>query len=295
MARPIIDARFYDTYQFVSGVHEILTDTSAHLLLINEFCCDGQHLAHSAAFPRYSALHCFLEFLIRGWLIDESLHVDLAERKAMLADSKGFDEPLDDWDPCVLPVEEAMKHYGFELEPFTDWLKHQGKRFEAADENDISEYLDELPLTEPFDKLLTQSVREAFYILFGNRRLLLHFNDMMAQELTLHAKDEIPEEYAAKFSKPGILKRVGIPEWAKRAVFFRDRGLCVTCGNDLSGLMSAWPDEHYDHVVPLTAGGLNDVTNLQVLCGTCNRKKGPRHIVTSNSYEDWYPFKRRDE
>jgi hypothetical protein len=124
---------------------------------------------------------------------------------------------------------------------------------------------------------------------------LLHFNHMMAQELTMHAEEEIPEDYAANFAKPGVLKRVAVPEWVKRAVFFRDRGRCVACAADLTGLVSAWSDEHYDHVVPLAASGLNDVTNIQLLCGGCNRKKGHRKIVMSSSYEDWYPFARRDQ
>ena len=81
-----------------------------------------------------------------------------------------------------------------------------------------------------------------------------------------------------------------IPDWVRRAVFFRDRGMCVTCGIDLSGLGSIWSDEHFDHIVPLASGGLNDITNIQLLCAGCNLKKGGRNTLTSTSYEDWYPL-----
>ena len=256
----------------MSRVHEVLNDTESHLQLVHDFTCDGQHFEHSTPFPRYSALHCFLEYLIRELLTDDTLQVDLSQRQAMFESVAESPEDLEDLDPRILPIEEALKHHGFDYQPFTDWLKHREKRFEDADQNDIGDYLDNLQLEETFDKLLIQSVREAFYILFGNRWLLLHFNDMMAKVLSIHADEEIPDEYAGNFAKPGVLERVRLPIWVKRPVFFRDRGRCVACGVNLSGLQDTWPDEHFDHLVPLAAGGLNDVTNIQLLCGTCNRK-----------------------
>jgi 5-methylcytosine-specific restriction endonuclease McrA len=40
----------------------------------------------------------------------------------------------------------------------------------------------------------------------------------------------------------------------------------VECGSDF--------DIQYDHVIPVARGGSNEVDNLQILCATCNRKKG---------------------
>jgi 5-methylcytosine-specific restriction endonuclease McrA len=31
-----------------------------------------------------------------------------------------------------------------------------------------------------------------------------------------------------------------------------------------------------DHVVPLAKGGIESITNLQILCETCNLKKGSK-------------------
>ena len=52
----------------------------------------------------------------------------------------------------------------------------------------------------------------------------------------------------------------------KQFVFIRDGGQCVQCGqkNELQ----------YDHVIPVALGGSSEPENLQILCASCNRKKG---------------------
>ncbi|WHI44650.1 HNH endonuclease [Microbulbifer sp. TRSA001] len=120
---------------------------------------------------------------------------------------------------------------------------------------------------------------------------MMLFNDMMSRSLEL-AKDMLPpEETDQLFVRPGILKRKSIPKWVQRAVFFRDRGRCVLCDKDLSGTLNLENLENYDHIVPLSKHGLNDVTNIQLLCKECNQidKKGGQPI-TSNKYQSWYSY-----
>jgi 5-methylcytosine-specific restriction endonuclease McrA len=100
---------------------------------------------------------------------------------------------------------------------------------------------------------------------------------------------QIQSEQAEHFARAGVLKRVSIPDWVRRAVFFRDRGLCVLCHRDLTGIVNIWSNDKFDHIVPLAAGGLNDVSNIQLLCRECNSKKHAGTPVTSNRYEAWYP------
>ena len=50
-------------------------------------------------------------------------------------------------------------------------------------------------------------------------------------------------------------------------------GKCVYCR------VSFGPKYHVDHVVPLSAGGSNDKTNLQILCAPCNLSKGAKHPI----------------
>ncbi|WP_199318875.1 HNH endonuclease signature motif containing protein [Leptolyngbya sp. FACHB-541] len=64
--------------------------------------------------------------------------------------------------------------------------------------------------------------------------------------------------------------------------------MCAICGTDLSGLVSLSPIENFDHMVPLARGGLNDVTNLQLLCQPCNLRKRDGTATTSRTYEAWY-------
>jgi 5-methylcytosine-specific restriction endonuclease McrA len=79
-----------------------------------------------------------------------------------------------------------------------------------------------------------------------------------------------------------------MPEWVKKAVLYRDRGACGACNKDVSGLICIGNQKNFDHIVPLAQGGMNDVTNVQLLCEECNLKKGHANSFTSKQYERWY-------
>jgi len=67
------------------------------------------------------------------------------------------------------------------------------------------------------------------------------------------------------------IPRITFPEWVKRAVHARDRGKCGHCGQSITMELEA--AGHVDHIIPLSAGGCNDLVNLQLLCKDCNLKK----------------------
>ena len=48
------------------------------------------------------------------------------------------------------------------------------------------------------------------------------------------------------------------------------------CGASLGPIYASPPGYHVDHIRALADGGANDRTNLQLLCPTCNIKKGAR-------------------
>jgi 5-methylcytosine-specific restriction endonuclease McrA len=57
------------------------------------------------------------------------------------------------------------------------------------------------------------------------------------------------------------------------ALFEKQKGRCVACRTSLC------PGYHADHIIPIVAGGSNWITNIQLLCPTCNRSKGAKHPV----------------
>ena len=57
----------------------------------------------------------------------------------------------------------------------------------------------------------------------------------------------------------------------RRAVFARDGGRCVYCGNAATSL---------DHVIPRSRGGQHNWENVVSACGRCNHEKADRDIST---------------
>lgn len=89
--------------------------------------------------------------------------------------------------------------------------------------------------------------------------------------------------------------RTPLPGHVRLAVFYRDRGRCELCPTN-----AEYPDEwECDHIIPWSAGGSDDSTNLRVLCKPHNQQRSnhvdplerPRTPVTwwcVNCYsEEW--------
>jgi len=289
MDRSILRARYYETYYFCNIITNVLRDQFSYLRNLNDFYGDDQYLQLTNPYSRFSAFHSFIEFVVNSIIDEDTEKLDLNKRKRLLRDFASIPAAREDMQPTVLPIEEAFAFHNISHTRFTEWLADKGKSFSEADENDVSDYLSELRDEGSTDELVSQVVRECFHILFSNRETLLLFNDMIAGQVKDTVISEIDLEFVGRFETNGRLKRAKTPKWAEHAIYHRDKGLCVFCRTDLTRLVNTLTQENYDHIVPLSAGGLNDVTNLQLTCETCNKKKSDGEALTSDIYHTWYP------
>lgn len=265
-----IRMQFYETYHYANIVHNVLTDPSPYIRNLHSWHEDREIDLFLTPFQKHSVLHDFCWYVINS-LIDERMEEDARQ-----------------WPVSKLWIDEAMKFHGIASEGFRAWHKGMIGADTSADANDLYEYHSELWFSGELEALLEQLSGEVFQILFSNRELLFRLNYYISASVSRITVDELPSENRNALTKDGVPARASIPEWVKRAVFHRDRGLCTNCNSDMSGLVSLAQSKHFDHVVPLAQGGINDVTNIQLLCAECNLEKGPELTTISNRYQPWH-------
>jgi hypothetical protein len=142
------------------------------------------------------------------------------------------------------------------------------------------------------DIVVESFVESAFYILFLDRKFLHDFNLSLSEYVD--CDDSFKKDYYDNLSRKGKLKRTRIPQWLKDAVYHRDKGICVLCRRDLSGILNSDISIHIDHIIPLDyqgnnrVGGTNDASNFQLLCDSCNTSKGSRNTATNLMSIPWW-------
>lgn len=271
MKSKLFQVEYYDTYYYAHllDIH-LEPDYEYADTVDNFFIFKVEPHKFLAAFQKFSTLHQFLEYFIKEEIYDEV--------------SWGFSPER----PRRLMIENALKHFGLEYVSFEGWLNSKGYIRKQVSDGLMHEYLCYLYDRGPLRKLLDILIEEIFFVMFMNRYFLSKFNERAASYISEIKVKDLPRNEKHLLKSDGILHRRRIPVWARRAIFYRDRGLCGFCQKDISGLLGVHSEKHYDHIVPLARGGMNDITNLQLLCGECNLGKRHRNTDVSNYYERWY-------
>ena len=269
----ISEIKYFETYYFANIINNILREPFHYLRSLNDFFGDENYRNFLSPFPKISALHSFIIYII-----DSINYEDLkeSENKLFISEKRKL------W------IEIALEYYEFEFQSFEEWIVEKNKQREEIIDDDIADYFRDLTFCGPYEELLEKMADEIFFILFLNRQTLQNFNKLIAHQIGDKSLDELDEEDKSYFRKDGVLNRVTIPKWVMRAVIHRDRGLCVSCHKDLTGTINIGEMGNFDHIIPLANGGINDITNIQLLCENCNKRKHSKSISTSIKYEKWY-------
>ena len=255
---------FQDTYYICQMVHRSLQN-SAFLRNIDDFMGDARGTRLLQSYPKFTPLHEYIEYVV-----EDVINEDYEQKYGDVFDEKHFIHDHSLW------VDHLLKAHDYECN-YLNWAKLRSK-------NDDKGYLDYLYDKDILPDLIEQVALEVFHILFANRSVLFNFCQHAAGCILNMGPDLEPE----KFNDKGYLNRVSPPQWAKNAVYHRDKGMCVQCKIDLTKLINQRNDLNYDHIVPLAQGGMNDVTNLQLLCRECNAKKSDKLVTINKHYESWY-------
>lgn len=281
----VLQTLYHETYAIANIVNNVLANPAPYCRNLDDFYGDNKSVGFAVPFPKFSAFHQFIELILRDYINEDISGLDLASSRNNFRLVKDFQKDH----MFLLPINHSLSCHGLEHASFETWLQEQGKNLDSAEDDDVSDYYEELYSTEAFDRFILQTVEEVFFIMFLNRQTLLDFNELMSRNAINPIQlDEVDGDCKKYFSGSGKLRRVGIPRWVKNAVFHRDRGRCVFCNKDVSGTLSLQNENNFDHIVSLSKGGLNDVSNIQLLCDKCNFAKSDGEAKTSATCERWY-------
>lgn len=249
MQQPLMNVECFEAQYYAEIIrNECMNDLGEW----HEDCAPEMYLP---PFPEWTVLHSFSAYII-GRLVDE------------LDDDPSVDEIKND-ETCELWFDRALAYHGIENDGFRQWLKDENIQIDTITEDEIYNYHSELRMCGQMEALVTELANQVYSLLFNNRTLLAELNEYVSTVVRQIDFPDLDQEHVKLLRKHGVIAKVAIPAWVQDAVFSRDRGMCGKCNSDLSEAVGIGDPVHYKHIIPLDAGGINDVTNIQLLCNHC--------------------------
>ena len=248
-----------DLYWICQVVDRIVNDPQPWLKNIEDIFGDAPSALLTRSFPKWTCLHVFIEECLQSIVWEQA-----GERMDVLHNG--------------LWVDRLFAANGIDVS-YEAFNYIEGPR-------SVSVYLEFITYEGHLEQLIEIVTKQVFHVLFNNRRTLSNFGNLVAGYVMNAAPSFAPES----FTLHGALKRSRPPVWAREAAFHRDKGLCVRCRTDLTKIVNRNSSVHFDHIVPLNIGGMNCITNLQLLCENCNLSKGGSSALTTFDYESWYNY-----
>jgi len=168
------------------------------------------------------------------------------------------------------------------------------KEYEIIPAEEYDEDVDDASLVwfekniENFADLFDKTSPELVHILFNDKQFLFKFNSLVQKIVKDEEKDYNLPWPKDSLNEDGTIKRQTIPQWVKNAVYHRDKGHCVFCSRDLTGLVNVLRQSNYDHIIPLKQFGTNDPCNIQLTFEECNKSKGAQLKMPKYKYQSWW-------
>lgn len=248
-----IDMKYFNVYYFCHLANESMGKLD--YASTNGQFTEAQFEVEPEDFPKISVLREYCYWLVDGVFFEQAGYISNFGEIADFSPISWINQAAQRYRSLQVSVPTELQNEEDYLEKFTNYSEYLDNRYDGL-----------------YSAIISEIATEVEYILFQNRDFLLRFNQQQASAFANSPR-----------------KRAYVPEWVKRAVIFRDRGCCVFCKRDLTGLYTLLADneKQFDHIVPLHEGGLNDVCNLQLTCQECNLAKSDTS-QTSTLYQSAY-------
>jgi hypothetical protein len=167
------------------------------------------------------------------------------------------------------PWHEALTSLGIEVPGRSRSVKHSDEELLAVIER-VWRWCGRYPSALDFKKygaVHSDGISIAtIYYRFGRVRPFL-------EAFSKWKRGELSKRDLLMFGHTERARRVPLPPSLRYRVLHAAGSTCAQCGRSPSNTPGL--SVHVDHVVPLSQGGTDDESNLQVLCVDCNLGKGP--------------------